>query len=158
LFTLPSNAHFDNAPFHGMGCSRWAGSPVLQGVVSSVRCRERSPVRPCRNSWARLTLILVSAIPRHSPLLRLMGQMDRSGTTCSAILRFSFTKTPRMSRRRDINEFIVRNPVASVGHPLSSMYRPLKMPPRQAEGDGIPRAGQADLVRMWDAWGRAECR
>ena len=58
------------------------------------------------------------------------------------------------SQRREISELTVRMAVASVGDapsPVSSSS--LGGALRQAEGNGIPQAERADLVRMWDAWG-----
>ena len=60
-----------------------------------------------------------------------------------------------MSRRREINELTVQVAVASVGVILSSLGVPsLESALRQAGRDGVPQVERADLVRMWDAWGR----
>ena len=64
-------------------------------------------------------------------------------------------KISRMSRRREINELTVRMAMASVGGALPPLDVPfLEDALRQAEVEGIPLAERADLVRMWDAWGR----
>jgi hypothetical protein len=64
-------------------------------------------------------------------------------------------KISRMNRRREINELTVRMAVASVGGTLSPLDVPfLESALRQAEAGGIPPEERADLVRMWDAWGR----
>ena len=55
-----------------------------------------------------------------------------------------------------MNELTIRIAVAFVGGTLSPLSVPsLESALRQAEADGIPQADRADLVRMWDAWGRA---
>lgn len=64
-------------------------------------------------------------------------------------------KISRMNRRREINELTVRMALTSVGGilpPLDVSF--LENALRQAETDGTQPAEQADLVRMWDAWGR----
>lgn len=63
-------------------------------------------------------------------------------------------KMSRMCRRREINELTVRMAVASVGGTLPPLDVPfLEGALRRAGEEGIPPTEQADLVRMWDAWG-----
>jgi hypothetical protein len=60
-----------------------------------------------------------------------------------------------MNRRREINELTVRMALASVGGTLPPLDVPfLESALEQAEANGISPAERADLVRMWDAWGR----
>lgn len=64
-------------------------------------------------------------------------------------------KNSRMNRRREINELTVRMALASVGGtlpPLDLSF--LESALEQVETSGLPPAERADLVRMWDAWGR----
>ena len=64
-------------------------------------------------------------------------------------------KISRMNRRREINELTVRMAMASVGGTLPPLDVPfLESALGQAETDAIPPTERADLVRMWDAWGR----
>ena len=61
----------------------------------------------------------------------------------------------RMNRRREINELTIRMALASVGGTLPPLdLSSLESALRQAEADGIQLGERADLVRMWDAWGR----
>ena len=64
-------------------------------------------------------------------------------------------KISRVSRRREINELTVRMALASVGGALPPLDVPfLESALGQAEVDGTQPTERADLVRMWDAWGR----
>ena len=64
-------------------------------------------------------------------------------------------KTSRMNRRREINKLTVRMALASVGGTLPPLDVPfLESALEQAGVNGVPPAERADLVRMWDAWGR----
>ena len=55
----------------------------------------------------------------------------------------------RRSTQREINELTVRMSMASAGGALSPPSFPsLKSALRQVEGDGLPQAERADLVRM----------
>lgn len=64
-------------------------------------------------------------------------------------------KTLRMNRRREINELTIRMAISSIGGTLPPLEVPfLESARRQAESDGVPSEERADLVRMWDAWGR----
>ena len=64
-------------------------------------------------------------------------------------------KISRMNRRREINELTIRMAVASVGGTLSPLsVSSLESALGRVEEDGVPQAERADLVRMWDAWGR----
>ena len=64
-------------------------------------------------------------------------------------------KASRMNRRREINELTVRMALASVGGTLPPLDVPfLESALEQTEANGVPPAQRADLVRMWDAWGR----
>ena len=64
-------------------------------------------------------------------------------------------KISRTNRRREINELTVRMALASVGGILPPLDIPfLENALGQAEVDGIKTTERADLVRMWDAWGR----
>ena len=64
-------------------------------------------------------------------------------------------KISRVNRRREINELTVRMALASVGGTLPPLDVPfLESALGQAEVDGTQPTERADLVRMWDAWGR----
>ena len=64
-------------------------------------------------------------------------------------------KSSRMNRRREINELTVRMALASVGGNLPPLdATSLQSALQQAEVAGVAPAERADLVRMWDAWGR----
>ena len=64
-------------------------------------------------------------------------------------------KISRTNRRREINELTVRMAMASVGGTLPPLDLPfLENALGQAEADAIPPTERADLVRMWEAWGR----
>ena len=64
-------------------------------------------------------------------------------------------KISRVNRRREINELTVRMALASVGGTLPHLDVPsLESALGQAEADGTKPTERADLVRMWDAWGR----
>ncbi|KAF9780481.1 AAA-domain-containing protein [Thelephora terrestris] len=64
-------------------------------------------------------------------------------------------KISRMNRRREINEVTVRMALASVGGTLPPLdAESLESALWKADADEIPLAKRADLVRMWDAWGR----
>ena len=64
-------------------------------------------------------------------------------------------KISRVNRRREINELTVRMALASVGGALPPLDVPfLESTLGQAEVDGTQPTERADLVRMWDAWGR----
>ena len=64
-------------------------------------------------------------------------------------------KISRVNRRREINELTVRMALASVGGTLPPLDVPfLESALGQAEVDGTQPTEKADLVRMWDAWGR----
>jgi len=64
-------------------------------------------------------------------------------------------KISRVNRRREINELTIRMALASVGGTLPPLDVPfLENALGQAEVDGTQPTERADLVRMWDAWGR----
>ena len=101
----------------GMGNShRQSVSPVSQGVVSSVCCRECSQVRFWGRPWAHLTLVLVPALRRHSPPLRLMGRISDSEQLLPALCGHSLTNISQISRRREIEGLTVHMVCGQAGN------------------------------------------